>query len=150
MKTFKVKLEAFKTTNRGGEKHLKIHQPELQRQQMLDKTENLLLFYTKLVNQHHKQRLRKASDIDGEQTQAWHYKHLSKNLAKRRHNPSYLIYEADVLRHNNLLEDLIKQLDKLGNSKTQLLQIITDYWIDMMEDKPLTSVNLFHKLTKSV
>ena len=131
MKQFTVKLKPFDSVNAGGEYHNKLIQPELQRQQMLDKTEALLQLYDAKPGLHHKQELRKVCDIDGKRTQQWHYNKIKKNLKGRRTKPNYLIYEADVLRHNNLLEDLIKQLESKGNTDQQLLQVITSIWINM-------------------
>jgi hypothetical protein len=147
MSKFKVKIKPFKSKNKGGVPHMKLHQPESQRQQMLVMTENLIKVYNKLTSTHHKKPL-PAVGLDGERTQAWHIKQLSRNTSGRKEHMNHLIYEADVLRHNAVLEDLLKQLGKKGNTTELLNDIRNELYIELDEDKPLSSANLFNKLAK--
>jgi len=147
MQKFTVKLKPFSSINRGGVAHNQIHQSELCRQQMLDLIEEFQLFYNAVPQYHHKNKLPKTG-VDSKQTQAWHVKQLTKNHAGRRSNPSYKLYQADVLRHNNLVQDIVAQLDREGKSDAQLIKVIDTYWIDMEEDTKYNSATHFLKLVK--
>lgn len=147
MNKFKVKIKPFKNKNKGGVAHKQLHQPETQRQQMLDMTEQLLELYSSCPGVYHKNSL-PAVGLDGERTQAWHIKKLSSNTQGRRENINHLIYEADVLRHNAVLMDIINQLIEKGNTQEKLTSIMDDLYIELDEDKPFNSSDLFHRLTK--
>ena len=147
MKKFKVKIKPFKSKNKGGVAHNQLHQPEAQRQQMLNMSELLIKIYNKLTSTHHKKPL-PAVGLDGERTQAWHIKKLSSNTSGRRENINHLIYEADVLRHNAVLMDIINQLIEKGNTQEKITSIIEDLYIELDEDKPFSSSDSFHRLTK--
>ena len=147
MQNFKVKIIPFKGANRGGIKHNQIHQSELCRQAMLDLMDEFLLYYDAIPQYHHKKKL-PGTGSDPAQTQAWHIKQLKKNMSGRRQNVSHRIYEADVLRHNNLVEDIVKQLDASGKPDAYLTKVIDNYWIDMTEDTKYNSAEQFLKLVK--
>lgn len=145
MDKFKVKIKPFKTNNKGGVSHKQLHQPEPQRQKMLSMTEDLIAVYKSMPSIHHKKKLPEVG-LDGKRTQEWHIKKLTSNTSGRKEHINHLIYEADVLRHNAVLEDIIKQLGKKDNSQESLDAIRNELYIDLEEDKPLSSANLFNKL----
>lgn len=145
MDKFKVKIKPFKSNNLGGVAHKQLHQPEPQRQKMLGMTEDLIAVYKSMPSIHHKKKL-PAVGLDGQKTQQWHIKKLADNTSGRKEHMNHLIYEADVLRHNAVLEDIIKQLGKKGNSQDKLDTIRDALYIELDEDKPLSSANLFNKL----
>jgi hypothetical protein len=145
MNKFKVKIKPFKSKNAGGVAHNQLHQPEAQRQKMLDMSELLIQLYNKLTSTHHKKPL-PAVGLDGERTQVWHIKKLSSNTSGRRANINHLIYEADVLRHNAVLKDIINQLGAKGNTPEALASIMDELYIELDEDKPFNSSDSFNRL----
>ena len=114
---------------------------------MLDLIEDFQQLHDALPQLHHNKKLRKTGN-DPKQTQKWHKKQLTKNHAGRRSNPSNLLYQADILRHNNLIEDCIAQLDALGNTDQTLIQLLNNYWILAEENKKFSSASIFNKLVK--
>jgi len=147
MNKFTVKLKPFGTSNKGGVTHNQIHQSEFQRQHMLDIMEDFLLLFNKLPALHHKNKLRRIG-LDPAKDIKWHIKELTKNNKGRRDNIKHLIYEADVLRHNNVVEDVVNQLDNKGNTSEQLKEVLDEYWILLDENKKLSAAERFHKLYK--
>jgi hypothetical protein len=112
---------------------------------MLNMSELLIQMYDKLVSTHHKKPL-PAVGLDGQRTQAWHIKKLSSNTQGRKDNINHLIYEADVLRHNAVLKDIINQLGAKGNTPEQLASIMDELYIELDEDKPFNSSDSFNRL----
>ena len=147
MKKFTVKLKPFSKVNRGGVAHNQVHQSEPHRQEMLDLIEDFQLFYNAVPQYHHKKKLPKTG-ADASQTQAWHVKQLTKNHAGRRAMTTHKLYEADVLRHNNLVESVLNSLDREGKSDAYLVKLIDTYWIDMEEHTKYNSATHFLKLVK--
>ena len=147
MHKFIVKIKPFASSNKGGVAHNQLVQPDPAKQLMMDTMEQFTAFFNNMRNYHHKEKLPRTGN-DAAQTQKWHIKEITKNNINRRNNINHLIYEADVLRHNNVVEDIVNQMDRAGNTDAVLISFIELYWILLEENKKFSAQNLFHKLYK--